>query len=126
MCRRLKIRESLVFIMQLSLVRALITEWLLNLSKRGQIFKISEVKAQILPPIFSLVDLMNDKIKQNFYAEQLTKAPNPNTEQNLFAVERVLHTKKIRGVKYYKCRFLYYPPKFDQYIKESDMVFGKK
>lgn len=68
---------------------------------------------------------MNDKVKQNFYENQLVKAPNPNIEKNLFAVEKVLHIKKIRGVKYYKCRFLYYPPKFDQYIKESDMVFGK-
>lgn len=67
---------------------------------------------------------MNDKISQNYYSNQLTKAPNPNTEKNLFAVEHVLHTKKINGIKYYKCRFLYYPPKFDQYIKESDMVFG--
>lgn len=75
--------------------------------------------------MFSLVDLMNDKVKQNYYAEQLTKAPNPNIEKDLFAVERVIHTKKIGGVKYLKCRFLYYPPKFDQYIKESDMVYGK-
>lgn len=61
---------------------------------------------------------------QNYYAAQLTKAPNPNTEKDIFAVEKVIHTKKIKGVKYYKCRFLFYPPKFDQYIKESDMVFG--
>lgn len=74
--------------------------------------------------MFTVVDLMNCPLKQNFYASQLTKAPNPNFEKNLFAVEKVLETKKIRGVKYYKCRFLYYPPKFDQYIKESDMVYG--
>lgn len=92
--------------------------------QRGQIFKIEKIDAHIHPPLFTLVDLMNDSVKQKYYASQLTKAPNPNTEKDLFAVERVLKTKKIKGEKWYLCRFLYYPPKFDQYIKEGDMVFG--
>lgn len=92
--------------------------------QRGQIFKISSIEAGINPPLYSLVDLMNDKVPQKYYAKQLTKAPNPNLQKDIFAVEKVLATKKVKGVKYFKCRFLYYPPKFDQYIKESDMIFG--
>lgn len=67
---------------------------------------------------------MKDKVKQKYYPSQLIKAPNPNIDKDLFAVERVLKKKKIKGEMWYLCRFLYYPPKFDQYIKASDMVYG--
>lgn len=67
---------------------------------------------------------MNDKVKQKYYSEQLIKAPNPNLEKDIFAVEKVIKKKKVKGETWYLCKFLYYPSKFDQYIKESDMVFG--
>jgi hypothetical protein len=88
----------------------------ISISKRGQIFQISQVDASISPPLFSLVDLMKDKVPGHFYSEQLTKAPKPNYKKDFFLVERVLSEKIVKRQKYFLVKFLYYPNKFNQYV----------
>lgn len=87
-------------------------------------FKVSAIDATVSPELYKVKDLQNDDISQNFYKEQLIKT-NPDFK-DYFAVEKVLHIKNFRGKKYYLCKFLYYPPKFNQYIEEKDMKFGNK
>lgn len=84
---------------------------------------MNSIDATILPELYTLVDLQNEKVPQKFYKAQLTKT-NPNFK-DYFAVESVLHVKKFKGKKWYLCKFLYYPSKFNQYIEEKDMKFGK-
>jgi hypothetical protein len=69
--------------------------------KRGQIFQISKIDASILPPLFSLVDLMKDPVPGHFYREQLTVAPNPNLKTDFFEVEKILKTSIFQKKKYF-------------------------
>ena len=84
--------------------------------QRGQIFQIQHVNASVLPPLYTLVDLMKDKVPGHYYFEQLTKAPAPNYKTDFFMVDKILGEKKVRGEKYYFVKFLYYPSKFNQFI----------
>ena len=77
-----------------------------------------------MPPLFSLIDLMKDKVPGHYYFEQLTKAPTPDYKNDFFLVEKLLGSKVVRGKKYYLVKFLYYPSKFNQYIPEENLKFG--
>ena len=93
--------------------------------QRGQIFQISQVDASVNPPLFSLIDLMKDKVSGHFYKEQLTKAPTPDYKKDYFLVEKVLSEKKVRGKKYFFVKFLYYPSKFNQYVLAENLKIGE-
>lgn len=91
--------------------------------QRGQLFQVSEVRAETKPVMFKIKDLMNDNVSGQFYEQQLTKSPPPKPD-NYFFVEKILGQKKIKGVKHYLVKYLYYPNKFNRYIPESN--FKKK
>ena len=76
----------------------------------------------MLPPIFSLVDLMKDKVPGHFYAEQLTKAPIPNYKEDFFLIEKILGEKKVKGKKYFLVKFLFYPSKFNEYVLAENIT----
>ena len=82
-------------------------------------FQISEVRAEIKPVMFKLIDLMKDKVDGQFYEAQLTKAPPPKTTDHFF-VEKILGKKKIKGVEHFLVKYLYYPNKFNQYVPKSN------
>ena len=94
------------------------------LLQRGQIFQIDQVNAGVLPPLFTLIDLMKDKVAGHYYFEQLTRAPTPNYQTDFFLVEKVLGEKTVRGEKYYLVKFLYYPSKFNQFIPAANFKKG--
>jgi hypothetical protein len=52
--------------------------------ERGQIFQIESIDASISPPLYSLIDLLKDKVPGHFYKEQLTKAPVPDYKKRFF------------------------------------------
>jgi hypothetical protein len=64
---------------------------------------------------------MKDKVPGHFYQEQLTKAPEPNYKKDFFFVEKVLSEKILKGQKYFFVKFLYYPSKFNQYVRAEDL-----
>lgn len=70
--------------------------------------------------MFKLVDLMKDSVEGHFYEAQLTKAPAPKASDYFF-VEKILGTKKIRGVEHFLVKYLYYPNKFNQYIPKTNL-----
>jgi hypothetical protein len=82
------------------------------------------VNASVLPPLYSLIDLMKDKVPGHFYFEQLTKAPTPDYKSDFFLVEKIINSKTVKGKKYYLVKFLYYPSKFNQYIPEENLKTG--
>lgn len=85
-------------------------------------FQVHSIDATISPELYKVKDLQNEIMPQNYYKESLLKTI-PDF-QNYFAVEKVLKVKKFQGKKWYLCKFLYYPSKFNQYIEEKDMKFG--
>jgi hypothetical protein len=93
--------------------------------QRGELFKISHIEASLSPPLYSLVDLMNDKVDGRFYKEQLFRGSEPDYKTNFFEVEKVIGEKKIKGKKYFLVKFLYYGSKFNEFIPEENMKFSE-
>lgn len=91
--------------------------------KRGQIFIVSKIFAGISPPLFQLKNLLGKIEPGLYYKEQLTLTPKPK-DSDYFLVNKVLHKKKIKGKVFYYCSFLYYPPSFNAYVSEKDLVTG--
>lgn len=75
---------------------------------RGQIFKISSVDNLVNPPLFTLVDLMNDPVKGSYYCEQLKQAQDP-TSNDYWTIEKVLKKRKRNGQEEQLVKFLWYP-----------------
>lgn len=84
-------------------------------------FKITEINASKTPVLYTLTDLMNEKLTGFYYAKQLTKASKPNYKKDYFFVERVLREEIINGEKYFEVKFLYYPNKFNLLVPEQDI-----
>lgn len=76
--------------------------------QRGQIFEISKIDASRSPPLYSLIDLMKDKVDGVFYSQQLKRAPDP-TNSDYWQIEKVLKTKREKNQKWYYVKFLFYP-----------------
>lgn len=69
-------------------------------------------------------DLQQDPIEEPLYKEQLCRVAPP-TQNEYFEVETILYSKKFKGELYHMCKFLYYPKKFNMFIKDKDLVKGK-
>lgn len=78
------------------------------------------MQAQIKPELFKLVDLLKDPVQGFFYRDQLKKTIQPSDDR-FFEIESVLKTKTIRKKKWYFCKFLFYPSKFNLWIPEENM-----
>jgi hypothetical protein len=79
------------------------------------------VDASVSPPLYSLIDLMKDKVPGHFYRQQLTRAPKPDYKKDFFFVEKILSEKTLKGQKYFLVKFLYYPSKFNQYVPSNNL-----
>jgi hypothetical protein len=88
---------------------------------RGEIFQISSIDSSLNPPIYSLIDLMKDKVEGKFYREQLVIAKAPDYQKNFFEVEKILAEKTVKGKKFYLVKFLYYSSKFNEYVPAENM-----
>ena len=90
-------------------------------SPNYQLYEIIRVDAGKTPVLFKLADLKNAKIPGYFYREQLSKASKP-TDDTTFRVEKILKETKRKGEKFYYVKYVHYPPKFNQWIPESNFV----
>ena len=84
-----------------------------------------DINASIFPVLYTLEDLLGDRVSQFYYAEQLTKVKKPEYQKDWFLVDKVLDEKFGKGQKFYKIWFLYYGPKFDQWIPSENLKTGK-
>jgi len=66
--------------------------------------------------LYTLVDLMNDKVPGHFYKEELQKAPNVDYKKNFFQIEKVIKRKTIKKKVYVYVKFMFYPKKFNQWL----------
>ena len=92
--------------------------------QRGQLFIVKNVLAGEKPEIFYLIDLLKDPVPGTFYRQQLHKTKAPQSG-DLFKVERVLQTKKVKGIVYSLVKYLGYPAKFNEWIKSTNLKEGK-
>ncbi len=93
-------------------------------SPNYQIFEIERVDAGKSPPLYSLVDLNKDKVKGQFYRQQLQKtvAPSPG---KTFHVEKIVKRRIRNGKKEVLVKYLHYPNKFNLWILADGLVKGK-
>jgi len=85
------------------------------------VYQISEIDSSEKPPLYSLIDLMNDKVPGHFYGEELLAAPKIDFENHFFEVETIITKKKINNVPHILVKYMYYPNKFNQWIPESNV-----
>lgn len=90
----------------------------------GELFIVDEILSELDEPLFKLKDLMNDDVPGFYYAGQLTKTAKPE-EKDYFLVEKVLKEKTVKGKKFFFVKFLFYPPKFSQWIEEKNIKRGE-
>lgn len=94
-------------------------------NKRGQIYQIDKIDSGEVPALYQLVDLMNDEVPGHYYKEELAKAPTPNYKKHFFEVEEILKKKKRKNVLYYYVKYMFYPPKFNEWIPARNMKIVK-
>jgi hypothetical protein len=87
---------------------------------RGQIFKVAGIDKSSEPYFYTIHELDETPIRKKYYSWQLRKAPDPDKTQ--FAVEKVLETRNKGKQKEYLVKFLFYPDKYNLWIKQRDFI----
>jgi len=88
---------------------------------RGQIFHIAAIDKTSEPYFYTVEELDGTPVKKKYYSWQLRKAPDPNKTH--LPVEKVLETRKEKGKqKEYLVKFLFYPSKYNLWIKQRDFI----
>ena len=78
--------------------------------QRGQIYKISAVDKSISPVMYKLSDLHEKPVgNMTFYESELRRAP-PN-HLRLYPIEKILKTRKRKGIKEHLVKYMFYPNK---------------
>ncbi|KAK3088302.1 hypothetical protein FSP39_017275 [Pinctada imbricata] len=70
-------------------------------------------------PLYKVADYDEDPIEGTFYESELQKV-NKNRD-DLWKIEKVLKTRRRRGIKEVYVKWLGYPKKFNSWILETDM-----
>lgn len=79
------------------------------------------MKSEVNPPLFTLVDLLQDKVPGHFYEQELVRAPNVNYNKHFFEVEEILKTKKVKSKTFYYVKYVFYPKKFNEWIPAENL-----
>lgn len=86
----------------------------------GEIFKIASRRVRGGLNIYTLIDFYNEDVAGTFYEPELQRiTADP---QGVYKVEKIIRSRKRRGVeKEYLVRWRHWPPKFDSWVKASDL-----
>lgn len=86
----------------------------------GEIFKVKTQFVRNGLNLYTLQDFLDEEVVGTFYEPELQKISTDPT--GVFKVEKVLRTRKRRGFeKEYLIRWMNWPPKFDSWVKSSDL-----
>lgn len=86
----------------------------------GEVYQISKRFYRQSLPVYHVTDLAGDALEGTFYQQELQKI-NIDDDQ-IWKVSKVLKTRKRKGhEKEHLVRWLYFPSKFDSWVKDSDM-----
>lgn len=86
----------------------------------GEIFKVISRRVRGGLNIYTLRDFQDDDVLGTFYEPELQRITTD--PEGLYKVENILRTRKRRGMeKEYLVRWRHWPPKFDSWVKASDL-----
>jgi len=83
-----------------------------------EIFKIVERKRLSGINLYSISDLLNERLKGFFYEEELQKVTPPK----FFSLEKILKEKKSKGKKHFFVKWLNWPDKFNSWVSEDELI----
>jgi len=86
----------------------------------GEMFKVQSRRRRNGLNIYALEDINGEDITGSFYEPELQEIrADPN---GIFKIEKILRSRKRRGkAKEYLVRWMHWPPKFDSWVKASDL-----
>lgn len=82
-----------------------------------EIFTVVETMATT-PPTYRLEDYGGERIQGSFYDKELQAVVKTD---DVYKVEKILNSRRRRGVKEYLVKWKGYPDKFNSWVKESDL-----
>ena len=83
-----------------------------------EIFKIVGRKRLSGVNLFSLSDLLGEKLKGHFYGPELQKVTPPK----FFSLEKILKEKKSKGKKQFFVKWLNWPDKFNSWVSDDELI----
>jgi transposase InsO family protein len=86
----------------------------------GEVFLISYRFVDQGIPLYKLKDYEGEEMTGTYYQNELQRITLP--PDTLFVVDKILDRQKRKGVPYVKVSYFGWPSKFNNWIKESDLV----
>lgn len=83
-----------------------------------ELFVVSAVKSAHKPVYYHIKDLNGETIEGSFYDEELVKSRN---KEQVYKVEAVLKTRKVRGKTQHFVKWLGYPDTFNSWVDDADI-----
>ena len=84
-------------------------------------FEVLAIVQEAVPPVYRIQDLNGEEILGTFYEDELQKVTSGGADE-VFRVEQILKTKKIKGKKYYLIKWKGYPDSFNSWEPEENVV----
>ena len=88
-----------------------------------EVFEITKC-LQREPVVYQVADLMGEVLKGTFYTEELQKVRMNDDE--FFPIEKILKTRKRRGIKEYYVKYLNWPEKFSGWVTDVKSLSAGK
>lgn len=86
----------------------------------GEVFRIAKRFHIQGIPFYKVKDFNQEAIEGDFYENDLQKVDK--NEESLWMIEKIIQKRKRKGVTELLVKFESWPEKFNQWIKESDIV----
>lgn len=81
-----------------------------------EVFKIKYV-IKSTPVVYKIADLQNEEVEGNFYEQEIQKVFYD--EQAVFAIEKIIDQKRVRGSTQYLVKWRGWPAKFNSWVDKS-------
>jgi hypothetical protein len=85
----------------------------------GELFRIIKVSSANRIPMYTLKDYSGDVIKGLHYAQELQRATID--ENKPYKIDKIIKTRKYKGLKQHYVRWKYWPPRYDSWINDTDL-----
>jgi hypothetical protein len=90
----------------------------------NEVFQIDKILLNNALPMYELIDLTNQKVKQKFYSQELQLVSiniREMEKKNVFHYDQILDTRVVKGKKEFLVRWRYYPDSLNSWVKEKDL-----